>query len=75
MPDNLARGKDRRFISDEGFRNAVHAGTLGFKLKVRLTSYRAHIGHLLQGDGEARQFMTDGGKRDPVSGIDKLSIA
>ena len=38
---NLARGKDRSFISDEGFQNATHAGTPGFKLKVRLTSYRA----------------------------------
>jgi hypothetical protein len=36
-----APGKDRSFISDEGFRNAVFDGRQGFKVKVRLTSYRA----------------------------------
>ena len=34
-------GKGRSFISDEGFRNAVQDGKQGFKLKVRLTSYRS----------------------------------
>jgi Domain of unknown function (DUF6379) len=32
---------DRAFLSDEGFRNAVHQGRKGFELKVRLTSYRS----------------------------------
>ena len=35
------RGKDRSFISDENIQNVVHDGKQGFKLKVRLTSYRA----------------------------------
>ena len=34
-------GKDRRFIADEGFRNEKHEGKDGFKVRVRLTSYRA----------------------------------
>ncbi len=35
------RSKDRSFISNAGFRNAIHGGRQGFILKVRLTSYRA----------------------------------
>lgn len=34
-------GKDRAFISDEPVRNVVQDGRPGFKLKVRLASYRA----------------------------------
>ena len=52
------RGKGRGFIGDEGFRNAVHDGKQGFKLKVRLTSYRSLPLSCIEGmqlsiDGEA----------------------
>jgi len=41
QPNNHPPGKDRRFIADEGFCLAVHGGKTGFKVKVRLTSYRS----------------------------------
>jgi hypothetical protein len=41
QPAHRTRGKDRSFISDEGFRNATYDGTEGFIVKVRLTSYRS----------------------------------
>ena len=36
-----ARGKDRSFISDEEIQNVVYQGKPGYKIKVRLTSYRS----------------------------------
>jgi hypothetical protein len=55
------RGKDRSFISNEGFRNAVHDGKRGFKLKVRLTSYRSLPLSCIEGI----QLKIDGESIDP----------
>ena len=37
----IRRGKDRSFISDEAIRNVIHNGKPGYKIRVRLTSYRS----------------------------------
>ena len=41
QPNHRPPGKDRRFIADEGFCPATHNGQQGFKVKVRLSSYRS----------------------------------
>lgn len=55
------RGKGRSFIGDEGFRNALHDGKQGFKLKVRLTSYRSLPLSCIEG----MQLKIDGEPIDP----------
>jgi hypothetical protein len=41
VTSQMRRGKDRSFISDEEIRNVIHNGKPGYKIRVRLTSYRS----------------------------------
>ena len=61
--------RDRAFISDDGFRNAVREGEPGFTVKVRLTSYRSLPLSCIEG----MQLAIDGEPIDPRTAVFTLN--